>query len=76
MSELLPCPFCGASVEIKEERKTDGYPSTSNYGGFIATGSHSIYKLLCGTDGCFAGSVCISYRNKETLINEWNTRAE
>lgn len=73
---LLPCPFCGSEVEIKEQSRSSGYPSTSSFGGFVSTGTYKLYSIICGKkDGCWL-TTARSYHNKEQLVREWNARAQ
>ena len=64
MAELLPCPFCGAEVEIQ---------------GGCENWRPTFYDPDSGGDPYFIGCKCgchfdIGSQDAEEFINAWNTR--
>ncbi len=62
--ELLPCPFCGSSVEISE----DEYITYEGYERWD-------FSINCSNKNCILPEITQSQGEEETLIKKWNTRA-
>lgn len=62
VASLLPCPFCGGSVEV------DGFPNGESDAGYI-------YQIQCDSDSCNVNPA--TWHNVEvTVMAAWNARAD
>ena len=69
MSELKPCPFCGASAILREERESDGHESFSYY-VVRCTGCKA------HTNAFITGGFYGEQHTEQDAIAAWNRRTD
>ena len=77
MTELMPCPFCGTKVRIKNESLGAPFCRYSSYLTNVTEYTIKCKKCSCTTDKCKATTLQMTDAEAiEAVTAAWNTRAK